>query len=165
MCWSFSWWTLRMLVPASDARYGGDCSDVRHQLVRVRQIQATGSGGSWVAGGRIATWVGTLNAPQHRIGTTGTTFSRWWFQSFFYFHPYLGKMNPFWRAYFFRCVEKNHQPEERHELRFCWRHHFGLKKPIKKSPPENSDFTFFSMIHLSVWNTYTWMSQEVRING
>ena len=27
--------------------------------------------------------------------------SRWWFQRFFYVHPYyLGKMNPFWRAYF-----------------------------------------------------------------
>ena len=24
----------------------------------------------------------------------------WWFQRFFYVHPYLGKMNPFWRAYF-----------------------------------------------------------------
>ena len=30
---------------ASNARYGGDCSDVRHQLVRVRQIQSTGGGG------------------------------------------------------------------------------------------------------------------------
>ena len=30
--------------------------------------------------------------------TTPTT--RWWFQIFFYVHPYLGKMNPFWRAYF-----------------------------------------------------------------
>ena len=25
--------------------------------------------------------------------------TRWWFQIFFIFHPYLGKMNPFWRAY------------------------------------------------------------------
>ena len=48
-----------MLVPASDARYGGDCSDVRHQLVRVRQIQATGSGG-WLGG-----WVVKL---QHESG-------------------------------------------------------------------------------------------------
>ena len=29
-----------------------------------------------------------------------------------YFHPYLGKMNPFWRAYFSDGLVKNHQPEQ-----------------------------------------------------
>ena len=32
--------------------------------------------------------------------SVGCCLSGWWFQIFFLFHPYLGKMNPFWRAYF-----------------------------------------------------------------
>ena len=31
--------------------------------------------------------------------------TRWWFQILFIFHPYLGKMNPFWRAYVSKWVE------------------------------------------------------------
>ena len=34
-----------------------------------------------------------------------TSRTRWWFQIFFEFHPYLGKMNPFWRAYFSRGLK------------------------------------------------------------
>ena len=29
---------------------------------------------------------------------------------YLFFHPYLGKMNPFWRAYFSDGLAKNHQP-------------------------------------------------------
>ena len=36
---------------------------------------------------------------------------RWWFQIFFYFHLYLGKMNPFWLAFFFKMGWFNHQPD------------------------------------------------------
>ncbi len=37
-------------------------------------------------------------------------FSCWWFQIFFYVHPYLGKWSPFWWAYFSDGLVKHHQP-------------------------------------------------------
>ena len=33
-----------------------------------------------------------LEAQNDAISEAGDTFSRWWFQIFFYFHPYLGKI-------------------------------------------------------------------------
>ena len=41
-------------------------------------------------------------------GGRGYCKSRWWFLNIVYFHPYLGKMNPFWRI-FFRWVETTNQ--------------------------------------------------------
>ena len=38
--------------------------------------------------------------PHNRINET-----RWWFLNIFYFHPYLGKMKPFWLIFFKRVGE------------------------------------------------------------
>ena len=45
----------------------------------------------------------------------------------FYFHPYLGKMNPFWRSHIFQMGWFNHQPDKYRGLLF----HPVLINPIR----------------------------------
>ena len=57
--------------------------------------------------------MGWFNQPPTRTKAFWeSTISRWWFQRFLIFQPYLGKMSPIWRAYFSDgLVQFNHQPD------------------------------------------------------
>ena len=50
----------------------------------------------------------------------------------FYFHPNLGKMNPFWRAYFSDGLVQPPTSQSRGSI-FCWEK-TTPKKPLRKNP-------------------------------
>ena len=94
--------------------------------------------------------------------------SRWyrcWFQTFFYFHPCLGKMNPFWPSIFFNWVA---QPPRKVDPPLSWDH----------QPTGVKDFEEFSFPNLGGKNTldtypklvtlppiYNWGDGDVGFNG
>ena len=58
-----------------------------------------------------------------------TKTTRWWFQIFFYFHLYLGKMNPFLTSIFFQVGWFNHRLDN-----FLKKQRGKVMKPLEGTP-------------------------------
>ena len=95
-----------------------------------------------------------------------TFITRWWFQTSFYFHPYLGKMNSFWLIFF--QMGWNHQP-----ITFWnfWSHFDSIWNPclcccdllgeLHSSILTSCSYLFWSRWH-SIWRNMFWKQQVVQ---